>query len=175
MKFTTAVVALIGTTQAYITYQNPDLKVMPNFYAKLVPTLMNLDLVADSAAAKRAHDLTNQFRKSQGLSTLGFDSALTKLAAEHNQYQAKQGKISHDNFSTRVSKIPYAHGGSAENVAYNYAADSGAKVVDQWKNSEGHNKNMLGKNHKKGAVAAYTDESNGRTYFTQLLGQGSLI
>ena len=171
MKFTTAVVALIGTTQAYITYQNPDLKVMPNFYAKLVPTLMNLDLVADSAAAKRAHDLTNQFRKSQGLSTLGFDSALTKLAAEHNQYQAKQGKISHDNFSTRVSKIPYAHGGSAENVAYNFAADSGAKVVDQWKNSDGHRKNMLGASYNVEGLAALKDTSNGRVYFTQIFTQ----
>mmetsp|Transcript_3039 Transcript_3039/g.5127 ORF Transcript_3039/g.5127 Transcript_3039/m.5127 type:complete len:96 (-) Transcript_3039:67-354(-) len=89
-----------------------------------------------------------------------------KLALKHSKKMAK-GKVpfSHDGFSARVSKMkPYTS--AAENVAYNYQEESGAKVVDQWENSSGHRANMLG-DFTHSAVGCFQKKKEA-VYCTQL-------
>jgi len=85
---------------------------------------------------------------------LEWDQDLHDICLPHSEGMA-DGTIdfSHEGFSDRVSLYRNTvgpAGGSAENVAYNW--DGAAKAVDQWKNSDGHRKNMIG-NYNRCAVA----------------------
>ena len=173
MKFTFAAVsALLGATQAvwYPDGRQPTTDGFGSITNAFIPRLENLDLVIDAAAGKRAHELTNGFRKEEGLAPVEWDDEIYQITIPHTRYMANLGTINHDNFNERMRQLSYSWRTGAENVAYNYNKDDpGFKVVDQWKNSSGHRKNMLKDNVNREAVSAIRDTSNGRIYFTQML------
>lgn len=111
---------------------------------------------------------TNQFRSSKGLPALIIRSDLNEIAQRHSADMAK-GRMGfgHEGFEKRNAqaskKITPMHS-FAENVAY--GARSGKEVVNMWKNSSGHRKNMLGRYKYIGIGTA--KDRQGRIYYTQV-------
>lgn len=110
---------------------------------------------------------TNEYRKAKGLKPLKLHDKLNKLAKEHSEDMAAgKEQFGHTGFSKRskqISKI-FQSCTTAENVAY--GPTTGKEVVDMWKNSAGHRKNMLGNYEYIGIGIA--KNKNGRIYYTQI-------
>lgn len=114
---------------------------------------------------------TNDFRKANGLAALQVNITLNKLAQQHSEAMAKgRTAFGHDGFNKRNTKATAQIKGLssfAENVAY--GAETATQVVDNWKSSQGHRKNMLGKSFKFIGVGVARSKS-GQLYYTQLFG-----
>jgi uncharacterized protein YkwD len=93
-----------------------------------------------------ARDLINQYRKDNGLKPLKINAELTAAAKDHSRDLAKWDRISHygsdgSNPWDRVKRAGYKARLAAENVGTGQA--SFEEVMKGWKNSPGHNKNLL--------------------------------
>lgn len=126
--------------------------------------------ISASAQSSLANDVltyTNKFRQSKGLTPLKQHKGLNEIAQKHSEDMAS-GKedFGHNGFKKRGDKVRkiFASCTMAENVAY--GATSGREVVDQWKQSSGHKKNMLG-NYTYIGIGVAKDK-RGRIYYTQL-------
>jgi len=111
---------------------------------------------------------TNQFRQSRGLPPLVMQEELNALALSHSTDMAKRRVgFGHDGFDRRETqafkKITTARS-FAENVAY--GASTGQEVVNMWKSSAGHRKNMLGKFRYIGIGTAR--DKAGIIYYTEV-------
>jgi uncharacterized protein YkwD len=124
----------------------------------------------NSELVNSVHRQVNEFRREHGLKPLSLDPTISAEAREHSTAMARSGKtISHRGFSQRLDdirkKIPYA--AAAENVAAASGRDDpGRTVVDRWKNSPEHRKNMLGDFSVTGIGVA--ESNNGTYFFTQI-------
>ncbi len=124
-------------------------------------------LVDRFSQERKAFSLTNEFRKSQGKQPQVWDEELEQLAREHAVYMASCGRLSHDNFTEQRFKRMKNCSCGAENVGSNKGySDPAATVVDGWKHSSGHRKNMLG-DFERTAIAVARGR-DGTWYFTQL-------
>ena len=93
----------------------------------------------------------NQFRTSNGLSPLQWDQQVFEVSRPHSLAMAQCGRISHDGFDARASRLEQSFFvyQSAENVAYfmvgqqKTPSEVARKLTDQWINSPGHRRNML--------------------------------
>jgi uncharacterized protein YkwD len=93
----------------------------------------------DSPYAERLGELVNQYREQRGARPLRVDGALSALAREHSVVMAKTGRLSHDEFPSRVRRSGYRM--CVENVGWNYhTADA---QFDSWRRSPGHDRNLL--------------------------------
>lgn len=128
-----------------------------------IPQQKSLSLVEDVVKE------TNQFRKSNRLAELIVKDELTKLAQKHSADMAS-GRVafSHSGFEDRSQKaakvLTGTKGGFAENVAY--GSSTAKEVLNGWKNSPGHKKNILGP-YKYIGVGIASDKK-GTLYFTQI-------
>jgi uncharacterized protein YkwD len=137
---------------------------MPNKWS--VPGLFGALLLAACASAapatKRA-DLpqvekivvagTNQFRAGESRVVLRNSPALEKAARDFAEYMAKTGKFDHEvdgtTPATRVKAAGYQYCRIGENIARFYSthgfttSDLGRQLVQGWKESPGHRRNML--------------------------------
>lgn len=113
---------------------------------------------------------TNAFRESKGLSDLQSNPILDAIAQKHSEDMAAgRVKFGHDGFAKRNSEAQKQIPGLrsfAENVAF--GVHTGQDVVNLWKNSEGHRKNMLGKFSRIGIGVA--KDKQGRLFYTQIFG-----
>ena len=111
---------------------------------------------------------TNQFRKSNKLPALVLHKDLNEIASQHSEDMAKGRKgFGHEGFEKRQSKVQKTFkpfNGIAENVAY--GVEGGKEVVEIWKNSKGHRKNLLG-NYKYMGIGTARDR-RGIIYYTQI-------
>ena len=111
---------------------------------------------------------TNQFRRSKGLLPLVIREELNAIAQKHSVNMAKgRTGFGHGGFARRDAlarqKIKDVHS-FAENVAY--GPTTGKEVVEKWKRSPGHRKNMLGRYKYIGIGTA--KDRHGRIYYTQV-------
>lgn len=83
--------------------------------------------------------LINNYRHDNNLRPLSFERNLIVLAKEHSEYQQQKNDLNHDNFSDRCSRA--GGSGCVENVGWNYSTPE--SQFNGWKNSPGHNANML--------------------------------
>ena len=95
--------------------------------------------------------LINDHRRDNGLGSVSLDSLLTATALDHSVWMSVNSSMSHtgennSNFSERCQ----AHSTvcDAENIALGYT--TAQKLFTAWKNSPGHNANMLGSHTKLG-------------------------
>jgi uncharacterized protein YkwD len=90
--------------------------------------------------AKAAAALVSQYRTSKGLSPVIADATLNRAAEVQARAVAQAGSLSHGQFASRMESFGIK-GYSAENLV------AGSKTVEQamtrWKNSPGHNQNLL--------------------------------
>ena len=110
---------------------------------------------------------TNKFRDSKGLNELSANTILNSIAQKHSEDMAS-GKVrfGHDGFEQRnsVAQKQLSIRNFAENVAF--GVNTGEEVVNMWKNSNGHRKNMLGKFTRIGIGVA--KDKQGRIFYTQV-------
>ncbi len=108
--------------------------------------LADRDYSTTSLEAARARDLVNAYRKTQGLKALTLNAELTNAAKAHAKDLAKWDRISHygsdgSNPWDRVKRAGYNAKVAAENVGTGQA--SFEEVLKGWKESPGHNRNLL--------------------------------
>lgn len=122
-----------------------------------------------------AFRLVNNHRAQHGLGPVGFSSALTKAAKYHSNDMAQRDDMSHygsngSTFWQRIQQAGYQPNFGAENVA---AGQRSLHAVFQaWKNSPGHNANMLSPNATEmGLALSCTGNSVYVTYWTMELGR----
>ena len=106
-------------------------------------------------------NVVNDHRVSLGYTSLQFSAVAYDYANQHNDYMVANGSISHDNFSSRASKISSEV--NAEYVAENKTA---FEAFEKWLSSPNHKKTMEGE-FTHTAVSVKKD-ANGNLYFTQL-------
>lgn len=152
----------------------------------------------ERATALEFHRLINEYRRSKGSDTLAWNDTLWLAARNHSNWMAANNELSHDEregtpvFSgtNPGDRYAYATNGngklswSGENALYDWSTDHAdniqarAEVLAQeafnsWKESKGHNANMLAKNSKQHGVAFILDPKvEGKIWATDLFAYG---
>lgn len=131
-------------------------------------------------AARRVVEQTNAFRQSEGRSALARDEVLEAAALEFARYMARTGRYGHGADGRtpveRANAAGYEHCVVAENIAYQYSSagfETGAlarALVEGWKNSPGHRRNMLDDAVSETAVAI-VQAPDGRYFAVQMFGR----
>ena len=122
----------------------------------------NCDVAAEQLAMTASEEqllsLINAYRQQSGAPALISSPQLKRAAEWLSIHMATGGPFSHTdgmgrNFSTRLKDCGFSGGTSAENIALNSSKDSAAQTFDQWKNSPGHNTNMLNAKYTQIGIA----------------------
>ncbi|UXN67294.1 CAP domain-containing protein (plasmid) [Phyllobacterium sp. A18/5-2] len=110
-------------------------------------------MAATSDFGPQTLTLINSYRVSRGLSPLAPHRTLNALARQHNRYQAVRNTISHDGFRQRSAQARAAglSGVCTENVGVRYR--SAQQLFSGWRNSTGHNTNLLRPNMRYAGVS----------------------
>ncbi|EAR50884.1 putative membrane protein [Oceanicola granulosus HTCC2516] len=144
---------------------------MTNLRSLLAAAIAAATLLAAPATAQSAaptvtlstqgggHGL-NALRRSAGLAPLAEDPRLTRAAAGHAAWMARNGTMSHSgangsSFADRASAAGYCYRMLAENVAYG-TQDPGT-VLSWWMSSTGHRRNILNPGVSHYGLAAHAD------------------
>ena len=114
----------------------------------------------------------NEYRKQNGIHELVWGDNAFKASKHHTKYMMKKKQIGHREISTTptaTSRLKYYGVDfyfAGENCAMviigiieKYANDEyiATEIIEMWKQSPGHNKNMLNKNYKFGSVSCLKD------------------
>ena len=124
--------------------------------------------------ANTALALINAYRAEKGLSALTLDPRLTQAAKAHSRDLAKAGKISHfgsdgSNPWDRVKRTGYGAKLAAENIGT--GQKSVEEVIEGWKGSEAHNRNLLLPDAESiGIALVYDAKSSFKTFWTLVVG-----
>jgi uncharacterized protein YkwD len=125
--------------------------------------------------------IINQYRAQNGLGALTACTSLNRAAQGHSEDMRDNNYFSHNGLNgsspwERSCDACYELGcgpmtAMAENIA---AGNSGAQgTFDQWKNSPGHNANMLGGNFKMIGIGRATGGGQYGSYWTNVFGGDS--
>jgi uncharacterized protein YkwD len=121
---------------------NPEVPITPDPVPETVtPDNTNInDTILLSKLEQDTIDELNNYRKANNLNIVTHDDALYTLAREHSQFMQDNNIFEHVGFDERFERANRML--CVENLAWNY--QSAYSVVWQgWKNSPGHNVNML--------------------------------
>lgn len=129
----------------------------------------------------RVIEATNAFRSDHGLATLRTNARLIAIAQNHARNMARQDRYGDNdrnghvldgkNVEYRIKAAGYPFARIAENVGYQLnRPDSVASMMDGWKGSRGHRRNMLEPELTEIGVGAAQGKS-GRWYFVQVFGR----
>ena len=124
---------------------------------------------------------TNAYRRQHALPALALDARLIRIAQGHARNMARQDKFGDtDNnghlldgrsMEQRIRAGGYRFARAAENVGYHLnRGEPAAAMMEGWKRSPGHRRNMLLPDVTEIGVGAAKGRS-GRWYFVQLLGR----
>ena len=122
---------------------------------------------------KFAFQYLNEFRKENGRSKLEWDDEIFKVTAPHTKMMLSKGKLSHDGYDGREKQLEksYFVYQSAENVAYYMTGNDqlehevAKKLIEQWKKSPGHRKNMLLPDINHVGISIMKTIKTGNNYF----------
>lgn len=163
--------SLTGTQVAAYT---PD-KAPKGSYEKAPPgALSDRDYSATALDPERARDLINQYRQDNGLKPLKLNAALTDAAKDHSRDLAKWDRISHygsdgSNPWDRVKRTGYKPRLAAENVGTGQVSFN--EVLRGWKESPGHNKNLLLADAREMGLALVQDpKTEFKSFWTLVIG-----
>ena len=123
-----------------------------------------------SQLVNAVYQQVNDFRREHGVEPLKLHSAVSAQAREHSAEMARNADgISHRGFEDRMEDIrqKLSFRAAAENVATIRGFDNPAQqVVEGWKKSAGHRKNMLGEYSLTGIGVARSKD--GAYFVTQI-------
>jgi uncharacterized protein YkwD len=133
------------------------------------------------AVAKLIFQLTNEFREEKGLEEVELNPKLTKAAEGLADYMARTSRFGHKADGTtpadRAKKAGYVYCLIAENIAYELnsreltAEDLSQALVDGWKASPGHRRNMLDEDVVETGVAIAHNPKTGYFFAVQMFGR----
>ncbi len=132
------------------------------------------DFSATGLNAEQARAMINDYRKQNGLKPLKLNASLTEAAKNHSRDLAKWDRISHfgsdgSNPWDRVKRTGYNAKLAAENVGTGQVTID--EVMKGWKDSPGHNKNLLLKDAEHMGIAlVHEPKSEFKTFWTLVLG-----
>ncbi len=121
-----------------------------------------------------ARDLINRYRAQKGLQPLALNPRLAEAARRHSADLARHDRLAHrgsdgSNPWSRVRKAGYSPRLAAENVGAGQR--SLAEVVQGWKRSPGHDRNLLLPDATEMGIALVTDAGTRYgTFWTLVLG-----
>src|SRR5215831_9048754 len=129
-------------------------------------------LVAVSTA--HADDITamiSQYRREHGLPAVKADAKLTAVAVRQAQAMAAAGVLDHDVAGAFASRIASANTNSAaENIAA--GTKTWADTLRIWKDSPGHNTNLLRPDADiLGVAVAHNENTRYKTYWAMVIGR----
>ena len=137
-----------------------------------------------AAAAERIVEATNAFRREAGLRELATDAKLAATARDFAQFMARTGKFGHEadgrTPSERVARHGYEYCFVAENIGYQFrtrgysARELAAGLVEGWKNSPGHRKNLADRDATEIGVGIARGD-NGRYYAVQVFARPAAL
>lgn len=136
--------------------------------------LADRDYSHTSLSAEMARDVINAYRKERGLKPLKLNPELTEAAKNHSRDLAKWDRISHygsdgSNPWDRVKRTGYKARLAAENVGTGQIDFN--EVIKGWKDSPGHNKNLLITDAEHMGIALVQDpKSEFKSFWTLVLG-----
>lgn len=136
--------------------------------------LSDRDYTSTKLDPDAARDLINQYRKEKGLKPLKLNAELSNAAKNHSRDLAKWDRISHfgsdgSNPWDRVKRVGYNARLAAENVGTGQS--SLEEVLKGWKESPGHNKNLLLADAEHMGIALVQDpKTEFKTFWTLVLG-----
>jgi len=124
---------------------------------------------------------TNEFRQEQGRAAVKTNPLLTETVHEFAAFMARTEKFSHEadgkQPSDRARQHKYSYCVIAENIAYEYSSegftteDLATRLVEGWKKSPGHRKNMLDADVTETGVAVAQSEKSGKYYAVAMFGR----
>ena len=134
-----------------------------------------------SGIEQKIIEATNGFRADNHLSPLKPDVRLIMIAQQHVRNMARQDRFGDTDknghvldgygLDHRIQVGGYAFGRVAENVGYQLnKPDPGARMMEGWKTSPGHRRNLLLADVTEIGVGAAQGKS-GRWYFVQVFGR----
>ncbi len=137
--------------------------------------------VQPSAASKSIVETTNAFRKAEGVPALGVDRALERAAQRFARFMARTGRYGHGadghTPAERATAQGYAYCIVEENLAMVYRSEGyespealAAGMIDGWKESPGHRRNMLEPAVTQTGVAVAL-AADGRYFGVQMFGR----
>jgi uncharacterized protein YkwD len=151
---------------------------------------LSLLLAADAGAVDRPDlagvnrlviDQTNQFRRAEGRNATVPNAQLTASAREFAEFMARTDRYGHEADGREPAQRAKAHGYDycmvAENIAYEYSSagfttqELAQELVDGWKHSPGHRRNMLDGTATETGVAIAQSPRSERYYAVQLFGR----
>lgn len=124
--------------------------------------------------AQMARDVINAYRKENGLKPLTLNAELTEAAKNHSRDLSKWDRISHygsdgSNPWDRVKRTGYKARLTAENVGTGQIDFN--EVMRGWKDSPGHNKNLLMKDAQHMGIALVQDpKTEFKSFWTLVIG-----
>lgn len=133
---------------------------------KTVPSDKVTTTTRDAAEAAR---IISQYRAQHGLGPVSADNQLNQAALHQARAVAEAGKLSHGAFAARMDTYRIA-GYSAENLSA--GSDNVGGAIGRWKNSSGHNANLLMREAKRIGLARADSPGLGyRRYWALVLAQ----
>lgn len=163
--------SLSGTQVAALS---PDKAPRGSYEKAPAGALSDRDYSHTSLDAERARDMINQYRSENGLKPLRLNASLTAAAKEHSRDLAKWDRISHygsdgSNPWDRVKRTGYKPRVAAENVGTGQASFD--EVLKGWKDSPGHNKNLLIADGREMGLALVQDpKTEFKSFWTLVIG-----
>lgn len=136
--------------------------------------LSDRDYSSTTLDPNRARDLINQYRAEHKLKPLKLNLALTDAAKAHARDLAKWDRISHygsdgSNPWDRVKRTGYKPKLAAENVGTGQVSFN--EVLRGWKESPGHNKNLLlGDAREMGLALVQDPKTEFKSFWTLVIG-----
>ena len=136
-------------------------------------SLADRDYTQTKLEAEKARDLINTYRRDKGLKPVKLNSELTSAAKNHSKDLAKWDRISHygsdgSNPWDRVKRAGYNARLAAENVGTGQATID--EVMKGWKESPGHNKNLLLPDAEHMGIALVQDpKTEFKTFWTLVM------
>lgn len=150
-------------------------KAPPGTFEKAAPGVLgDRDYSATRLNAEMARDVINAYRKEKGLKPLKLNPELTEAAKGHSRDLSKWDRISHygsdgSNPWDRVKRSGYKARLAAENVGTGQV--DFMEVMKGWKESPGHNKNLLLADAEHMGIALVQDpKSEFKSFWTLVLG-----
>jgi uncharacterized protein YkwD len=153
----------------------PDDKIPKGTFEKAPSgALSDRDYGTTNLDADKARELINAYRKEKGLKPLKLNTSLTEAAKNHSRDLAKWDRISHygsdgSNPWDRVKRTGYNAKLAAENVGTGQVTID--EVMKGWKESPGHNKNLLLADADHMGIALVQDpKTEFKTFWTLIVG-----
>ena len=132
-------------------------------------------------AEERIVDGTNAFRRAQGLPRVRIDPKLARTAQSFADYMARTDQLAHAADGKqpweRASLEGYDHCFISENIGYQFrsvgfdTAGLAAALVQGWKDSPGHRRNMVQRDVTDTGVGLARSARTGRYYAVQMFGR----